>query len=403
MSLLLWPLEMIAACEGRSRSIRSVVMESTGLSAAHLSQSGMSIRNAKRLRQVKQHVSEHSRRVLGLKGYDSDEVEKILASCPDTPLAGMVYRLGQASPAQLDLAISFAARVDRLGCSAVESVEADALTTYKLALDAFLEEELSCYPDPEARGEFDKLRVSVLAGGDWADLLGPTEAVAEYTLLSVLAAVDADWGARYFGKLRPAPTLLWLAPRFHPDFDPENSKGIKRDVLSRPVGNLLRLMWILAKRGTSKHRAWPDTAPGPSLLARDVAHEATSDVLIRKWSAGVKPATLDQLAEVWQSLCSNLSDGLTYELPLPWIAVALWMERALIRRRAGSGKPETVLFLSDTAYLRVWAGHRERWSAQLPEPGDHTWPERLLAQSAWPEWMRSSQSGGRDSSPRDCQ
>lgn len=397
------PLDMLAACEGRSRSVRSVVAASTGLSPAHLSQSGLAIKSAKRAQSIQEQTRNQTRRQLAAKDYSPDEVDQILAEQPDTLFAGLAYRLGQAAPAPLGLAMQFGARVDRLIASAAEFVAVSEMEPYKALLLDYLQEEMACCVHPDMRVELNQSQAAVSAATDWAALEAPTSHLIERLLLAVLAAVDVEWGARYFGGLSPTPTFLWLSPRFHPDFNPENPKRLKHGVVSRPIGNLLRLMWTVAKRGTSKQEAWPTKPPGPSGLARDIASENIGDGLIRKWSTGAKPATLDQLAEVWKSLCESLSGSLHYELPLPWIVTALWMERALVKRQPDTSLPRTVIFLSDVGYQAAWKGHRRRWAAHLHEPGDRPWPEWLLAYSSWPDWMRPSQSSGRESSPRDCQ
>jgi hypothetical protein len=383
---------MVAACEGRSKSVRSIVGSATGLSPAHLSQSGIAVKSAKRAQSIPEHARNQSRQKLCLKGYSPDEIDQILAEHPDTLFAGMVYRLGQAAPAPLKLAKQFGARVDRLITSAAEFAAASEMEPYKALLLEFLQEEVECCAHPDMCVELTQSQEAVSAATDWAALEAPTSHLTDRLLLAVLAAVDVEWSARYFGGLTPTPTFLWLSPRFHPDFDEQNSKGLKRDIVSRPIGNLLRLMWTLAKRGTSKQEAWPTKPPGPSELARDIASENIGDGLIRKWSTGASPAKFDQLGGVWKCLCENLSGGLHYELPVPWIVVALWMERALVKRNPDASLPRTVVFLSDIAYQAAWDGHRTRWSAHLPKPGDRPWPEWLLAYSSWPDWMRSSQS-----------
>lgn len=397
------PLDMLAACEGRSRSIRSIVSAATGLSEAHLSQNGLAVKSPKRAQSIQERKRTQARRQLTAKDYSPEEIDGILAAHPDTPLAGLVYLLGQARPAPLELAIRFAARVDQLVEGAANAVVTDAVESYKALLLEFLREELPCYRSSDAQAELTELQQTVSAAADWEALHAPTNVLVEYLFLAVLAAVDVEWGARYFGGLTPTPTLLWMSPRFHPDFDRQNSKGLKRDVVARPVGNLLRLMWTFAKRGSSKRGVWPAEPPGPSKLASDIASEDVSEGLIRKWSTGAKPASLDQMVDVWNSLCHSLSGGPAYEIPVPWIVTALWMERTLVKRMPGSSIPRQVVFPSHTTYQTTWTGHRNRWSAQLPKPGDRPWAEWLLTYSSWPDWMRSRQSTGRESSPRDCQ
>jgi hypothetical protein len=395
------PLEILIACEGRSRSLRSAVSESTGLSAAHISKNGLRTQHEKRAQRVATHQLKKEREALARKGYSAEEIETLLKNAPDTIFAALVYRFGQTSSAPLEAAQRYARRIDELIEAAAQAAADDAPQTYRECLAGFLEEERCGYTDPDVRRQLDEFRRDVLAADRWDDLTESTDLLIEYALLAFLAAVDVEWGAQYFQRLTPTPTFLWLAPRFHPDFSPDNP--MKKEVVSRPVGNLLRLMWAITKRRASSTAEWPTKPPGPTQLAKDIACADIGDGLIRKWSTGAKPISMDQLAEIWTSLCANLFDGETVPVPLPWIMVALWMERALVKRAPSSTKPRGVTFLPDTSYRTIWNRHREQWSAHLPEPGALPWPEWIMAYSSRPDWMRSSQSSGRESSPRDCQ
>lgn len=381
--LQLFPVEIMAACEGKS--VKSVLAESTGLSPAHLSTSGLVVKSSKKLEQVGFHAQAHAHKSLKSKGYSDNEVREQIAACPETALAGLAYRLGHAGTEPLQLAMEFGARLDRLALHAIQCAELGDRSAYQKLVVEFLDEERTSTRAEEGRVELLQLQQQVLSAADWANLHKPTDQVIQHLLLAMLAAVDVEWGARYFGRLSPTPTFFWLTPRFHPDFDALNSKRLERNVVARPVGKLLKLLWAVMKRGASKQGEWPAEPPGPSLLARDIAHVPTNDGVIRKWSSGAKPLRFDQAAELWTSLDENLLGGEAFELPVPWIAVALWMEQALIRPMANSSKAGTVIILSDSAYQHVWAAHRARWATHLPKPGNLPWPEWLVAQSSWPE------------------
>lgn len=397
------PLDMIAALRGRSTN--SFLAEATGLSPAHLSSSGLEIKNQKRQVRFREHLLDRTRSGLAANGWSPDEIEQYVAACPETVLAGLAYNLVHAGPAPLPLAVSVCARLDRLVLDAHRCVESGDLSAYQCLLIEFLDEEGLYVENPQYSADISEIRRTILSATDWASLQGPSDALAQHVLFAVLAAIDVEWGASYFGGLTPTPTFLWLMPRFHPDFDRSNSKGLKRNVVTRPVAKLFDLLWALTKRGTSRNAMWPSNAPGPSELAKDIAHESIDDGVIRKWTNGAKPIRFDKVIEVWESLTENLSGGGTFAPPVPWIAVALWMERALLKGavKPNSAIPKTVLIPSDIAYKAVWAMHRKRWADKLPEPGNHPWPGWLLAQSSWPDWMRSSQSSGRPPLPRDCQ
>jgi len=397
------PLGMSAAWQGKS--IDSLLAEMTGLSPAHLSSSGLEIKNQKRRDRVLEHVLAHSRSALAAKGWSQDEIEQYTAACPKTALAGLAYHLVHARHAPLSLAVSVCARLDRLVLDAHRCVESGDLSAYQCQLIEFLDEEGLYVENPQYSADISEIRRTLLSATDWASLQGPSDALAQHVLFAVLAAIDVEWGANYFGPLTPTPTLLWLMPQFHPDFDRSNSKGLKRNVVIRPVAKLFDLLWALAKGGTSRNAVWPSNAPGPSELAKDIAHESIDDGVIRKWTNGAKPIPFDKVIKVWERLTENLSGGGTFAPPVPWIAVALWMERALLKGavKPNSAIPKTVLIPSDIAYKAIWAMHRKRWADKLPEPGNHPWPGWLHAQSSWPDWMRFSQSSGRPPSPRDCQ
>ncbi len=400
-ALLSLPLDVFAACEGQS--VQSFLSDITGLSPAHMSTRGLAVKSSKRLDRVAKHVRDYARQSLEAKGYLEGDVDQLLEECPQTPLAGLVHRLGQALPKPLELAMEVGSRIDKLAFDAMRAAEGNALEVYRELLLQYLDEELPFYGDDAYRAEILELRREMSMAVNWSDLQSASDSVAQYALLATLSAVDAEWCAHYFRRLAPTPTFPWLFPRFHADFDASNSKGLKRNIVDRPVGRVLDLLWSIAKRGTNKQQVWPDAPPGASLLARDIAHEMIGDGDIRKWSCGARPLLLDQMVELWASLTQNLSNGNCIDLPIPWMAVALWMERAHVRRRPKSSKPETVIVLSDTSYRAIWLSQRTRWKDQLPEPGDLPWPGWLLAQSSGPDWLRSIQSSGLPSSPRDCQ
>jgi hypothetical protein len=400
-TLLHLPLEMFAACEGKS--VKSFLADLTGLSPPHLSTRGLDIKSPKRVDRVVEHVREHTRRGLEDKGYPQGDIDELIEACPHTPLAGLVYRLGQALPRPLELAMEVGSRLDKLAVEAVQAMEHNALKVYRDLLLQYLDEELLFHGGDEYGAEMLELRRAVSTAVNWSGLQTPSDSVAQYALLATLSAVDVEWSAHYFSSLTPTPTFPWLFPRFHSDFEPSNSKGLKRGIVARPVGRVLELLWTIAKRGTNKQRVWPYAPPGALVLAQDIAQERIGDGDIRKWSCGARPIELGEMVELWASLTQNLSNGRCADLPVPWMAVALWMERALVRRRPNSSKPGTVILLSDTSYRAIWTSQRKRWKDQLPEPGDCPWPGWLSAQSSWPDWLRSSQSSGRPSSPRDCQ
>lgn len=380
-ALLLFPFDVMAACEGMS--LRSFMSRNTGLSPAHLSQEGFNVKGARRLERISEHSQRVAREHLRDGGYSELEVDQLLAVHPKTPLAGFAYRLGQASPVQLAHAIVYCARVDRLAADVLAHIEGGDFESCKHVLADFLAYEAQVYASEELRHEVLGLRQAILEAREWQALVKPSATAASYALMAALAAVDVEWGARYLGRLQPVPTFFWMQPKFHPDFDPTNSKGLKRDVVARPTRHLFELLWAVAKRGTGR-KEWPTEKPGPKELTQDIAHESTSDLVVRKWVSGAKPLRFDQAVELWRSLTTNLSGEGCLEVPVPWISLALWMERSLVRKKPGSSLAGTVIVLCHESYGNIWEGHRRRWADRLPAPADLPWPEWLRAQSSSP-------------------
>jgi hypothetical protein len=211
-TLLSLPLDVFAVCEGKS--VRSFLSDLTGLSPAHVSTRGLDVKSPKRFDRIAEHVRKHTRRNLEAKGYLQSDIEQLSKACPQTPLAGLVYHLGQASPRPPELAMEVGSRIDKLALEAIRATEANSLQAYRELLLEYLDEELFFHVDDEHDAEVRELRRVVSAAADWSGLQSPSDSIAQYALLATLSAVDVEWGAFYFRSLTPTPTFLWLFPGF---------------------------------------------------------------------------------------------------------------------------------------------------------------------------------------------
>ncbi len=395
------PLSFVSALAGRS--VKSLLSDATGLSLAHLSSKGLRVASRNREREVERHVHEKARAAFMQAGLSQAEADAVLARRPETAWAVFVFDLEFVTGLPLSLSAACALGLDELAARAIRALEGADVEAYRAVLEAALREDPDNIDAPQPDPGFADLSNAIGAATGWPALVAPTNLLVDYKLLSLLAALDVEWGARYFESMAPTPTLPWLFPRFHPDFDETNSRELKRDVVARPIRSLLQLMWMLPRSRVGQTLAWPDRFPGPSEFARDVARETLTDATVRKMFAGVRRLRLDEVLDLWTALCRALGDGIERPPPWLWVMVGLLMEERFLENVPGGTRPGTIAIPSEAAYRRMWDNHRRRWADSLPPAGVRTWPAWLLAQSSSPPWLRSSQSSGRSSSPRDCQ
>jgi hypothetical protein len=402
MNFLLCGIGMTAACEGLS--VKSALSKFTTLSPAHLSTRGLQIKSPKRQREVTAAGEKVMRERLIWAGYTAPEIDALCARRPVSPLAALTSSMGIGIPNELALTTAFASRLDALGQEALAYLETHDLPAYRKCLTRFIREEMNSHPNST---ELKHLLIDMqreLDSDGIATVRRSTDRVLDYALHALLSALDLEWSTQYFHTMQPTPTLHWLFPRFHPDFSPTGSIKIKRDLVSHPNSHLLTLCWLVVRRALAKTNRWQAKAPGPAELTRAIGVEEITEGQVRKLTTGQQKLTLSKAIAIWDGLCQALPADRPIPAPMPWMFFGIWMQTQHVHTRRENGKKHwTVVILDEPKYKALWRAHREHWSSQLPQPGTMPWPEWLLAQSSWSDWMRPVQSSGLSSSPRDCQ
>jgi hypothetical protein len=391
-----------AACEGLS--VKSYLSKITTLSAAHISTQGLHIKNPKRQREVMEAMRSRFRNQLTDAGFSELKIESFEARRPTTPLAVLAFELGIGMPNELRLTTAYAERLDALAKAALTSLEARDLQAYRACLAKFMENEANEPHTPTTHLSLvNKLR-SQLVADDMASLHHATGQVLAYALLAFLAAIDLEWLAHYATWLRPTPTFHWLLPRLNPDFDPALPMKAMRNLVAPPARHLLTLCSVVTQCAMSKNRYWPKGPPGPTDLTHLIGLPEVTEPMIRKIITGQKKITLSQAVDCWRGMLQTLPEREHFDPPMPWLVFALWSQEMHVKRhRIGQVTERKIEVLDEHDYKAIWGAHLQRWADHLPPPGEHPWPEWMLAQSSWLPWMQSSQSSGRSSSPRDCQ
>jgi hypothetical protein len=403
LNFLAFSIGLGAACEGLS--VKSALSKFTKLSPAHISTQGLLVKNPKRQRAMMAAGPNMLRDELTRGAYTEPEIDAIFARRPATPLAALAFDLGLGMPNELPLATAYAARLDALAQEALACLEAHDLPAYSTCLTRFIDDEANLGQTTAALLALLSDVQAPMASHDMASLRTGTDRVLNYALLAFLAAVDLEWSTQYAARMTPTPTFHWLAPRFHPEFDPAGTTKIKRDLVSHPIRHLLTLCWLLTQHGHSKHKShWEEMPPGPAELTQAIGLPDVSDVQIRKLTTGQRKCTLKLAMTLWEGLCQGIPADRSFAAPMPWMIFSIWMQTQHVHTwREEGNKRWKVVILSEPEYKVIWQAHRARWAAQLPQPGTLPWPEWLLAQSSWSDWMRPSQSSGLSPSPRDCQ
>lgn len=404
-SLALLPMAINASAE--NKSLQSYISHASGLSPAHISTQGLSIKRSSKLDRVHQDLTAKGLRNLTRAGVSQTESKVFLESLPKTPLSAFVATISRHIKIQLPFASSFAAMLDDCCIAAEGSLSSGDLNAYRIQLSEIVDRFLNAVgmADDSGLAQARKMTEAITYAQDWHALKDVTDAHFEDMYIALLCAIDVEWTAHYFPGMKPSPTFHWLFPRVHPDMDPQNSKRIKRNVIVHPTRKLLEFCWAIASYFGSARGCWPKKAPQPKEIARDCGLAPKKDTRLRKLMSGLAHATEDEIIEYWdgmfEHLGANAPDGKTLA-PAPWIILTLWMQQTLIKSNAAD-KSTTVFVQSSESYVALWDRLRSLWSDRLPQPGTTPWPAWMSVQSPRPDWVPSSQSSGRSSSPRDCQ
>lgn len=232
----------------------------------------------------------------------------------------------------------------------------------------------------------------------WCDALAHLNLAFDELLLEVFAAFDAECSAQFFSAMQPRPLLLSLAARINPVWDIDNAAHLKRNRVFRPSRRLLELLHSIMH--CHLHGRWPDAVPG----RKDIADACGwSETVIGNFIDGTKKLTLANCEVMWNQ-SFTICKGNEAEPPLfpkYLAAIALSLEGLLVRQTKQYKLKEWFL-LDEDSYRSRWEFHR----LQLPNAeitGSGMWPDWLTNQSLSSEFVRSSQSSGRSSSPRECQ
>lgn len=403
--LYLLPLSMGASAA--RQKLKSHISSVTGLSPAHVSTQGLKVKRSGKIDRLRKRQEANAIRTLTESGLTASDARDLLDGLPSTPLAGFVATISGSTKIQLPLASAFAAMLDESCVAAGSCLDASDLDSYKDHLSEAAERLRKAVGlgDDSGHQRTLKMEEAISSSRDWTALKDVTKALIEDMCIALICAIDVEWTAHYLPGVKASPTFHWLFPRVHPDMDPTNSKRLKRNVIVHPTRKLLEFCWAIASHSCSRRQGWPKKPPRPKDIARDSGLEPNEDGRIRKLMSGSAHASVDEIIRYWDGMFEHLDAKAPRGevlAPVPWIILALWMERTFIQNDK-SDMSTTVFVQSGESYAALWDRMRSLWNERLPRPGNDSWPAWMTVQPSRPDWAPSFQSSGLSSSPRDCQ
>lgn len=395
------PIHLLARLAGKS--VNSFLAAATGVSLARLSEGNLANIQQSTIDRGRKKVSETLKAKTLRNGCSPEDFDRLVTT-PTITSTGTVAlwltfiesldpwnRMGLTHTRNIALAF------DELLVALIRSAQADDFQVFKDTLGGFF----SCADLTSKHLKLDRSssRLSAVArASNWHDALVHLNLSFDDLLLDVFAALDAEWSGQFFPAMEPRPLLLYLAPRINPVWDIGNAAHLKRNRIFRPTRRLLELLHSVMQchlRGR-----WPESVPGRKDISDACGLDENS---IGSFFDGTKKLSLGNCEAIWDG-SFMLLNGKKSEPPLfprPLAAIALSLEGLLVKQTKQYKLKELVL-LDEDSYIRRWENHR----LQLPTPekaGSGKWPDWLTNQSLSSEFVRSSQSSGRSSSPRECQ
>lgn len=395
------PVHLLARLKGESA--KAFLAGATGVSLARISEGKLSaIQESTIVRGQKKLISTFKTKALQ-QGYSSEDFDR-LVTVPTRTSTGSVSLwvafIESLDPWQrweLTLTRHTALALDELLVGLILATKSVDFQKFKDSLKVFC----SVIATTPTTSNPDLSRLNLWAASrasDWDEAFAHVNLAFDELFLEIFAALDAECSSQYFPAMEPRPLLLALATRINPDWNIDNAAHLKRNRIFRPSRRLLEMLHSVMY--CHLHGCWPEALPG----RKDIADACGwSEMAIGNFFDGTKKLTLANCEVIWDQ-SFKIARGSRTEPPLfprHLAFIALSLEKLLVRQTKQYKLKELIL-LDEAFYSSRWESHRQK----LPTPdrtGVGKWPDWLTNQPLSSEFVRSSQSSGRSSSPRECQ
>jgi hypothetical protein len=365
------------------KSFGSFLQHATGLSRSRIKATRLASLRASTVARARQSSLDQGRAAAIKNGWAGEAFDESVATAPTlhtgepAPLAQWLHFSQVSEFAPLPLSIAYALEIDEFLAALSLHVAADDPLAFRDAVLEFLAFEVVVDSSDQAGAVMDDW----LTRTSWAAIDAPFKEANDSLILHLYAAIDVEWGGRYFQTLAPAPVFLWVAPRMSPDLDLAKPPKRLRNLVHRPVRRFLEVGYAYAE--FVYFGKWPKAAPGRSALAGAMGLD---DVDIGNFFDGTRKLGFTEVQTYWQTMVSQdtyqakRKGFLAFPTMLATIAI-VWQE-LMVKTGKGS-KFKSAIVLDEDEYRRRWQLHRDRWATELGA-GEKDWPEWLTDQSLLP-------------------
>ena len=381
-------LPVVYNAAAMKRSVRASLSLVLGISKSHIAKGGLATLKPKMQAKAQASALAYAKAQALKNGWPQAEFEAVQASIPRlangnaAPWASWVHVIQNIDCAPLPLTVALALERDEFVDVLVQALIDDDPTAFR---DAVLEAIVEDITEDPTNADFD-----LLDAWDglvtWEEIKDPFQSLTQVLMVDFIAALDAEWGARYLASLEPQPIFLWVAPRMNPKTS-EVTEAQRRNAIFRPVRRLLELAHALLEHAYLGK--WPKAPPGRMAISADAGLE---DYIVGDLFDGTRRLGFEEFQDYWLEMCrqprfQRKRKGFMF-LPSVLAYVAIAFEATLVETGRGM-KLLSAILLDEVDYRGRWSYRRERWKQQLAEANDASkplqpWPEWLLSQSILP-------------------
>ena len=379
---VLTQLPTVFAAAAMKRTLTSSLSEVLGLSPTHVSNGGLATLKPNKQKKVLENALAFGKAQALKNGWSEEDFQRTQDTLPrlangfGAPLASWLHYMQSPELIPLPLSIALALEMDELLDVLQEAVREDDPVEFRDAVLEAIMEDVTENP-----AEADAAMVEAWSGTEsWDDITDHFVALIQVLMVSLFAAIDVEWGSRYFRSFEPRPVFLWVAPRMNPSLA-QAGKTSKRNRTFRPTRRLLELSFAVAQYaylGT-----WSDSPPGRSMIAAAFKLE---DYVVGNLFDGTRKLGFAEFQSCWERMCKQPTwqtkrAGMMVT-PTVLANIALGMEAVLVET---GPKMEflSALLLDEADYRGRWAYFRKRWANELAGNGAATAIEQ------WPGWLRA--------------
>ena len=363
-------------------SVSSAISEMSGVSKSHIANGGLGRLKPKKQEAVRETARERGLALAQKKGWSREEYDQVQSSAPRlvnddvASWASWIHVIQNSEHAPLPLVTALALERDEFIDFLARAFDANEPETFCGAVAELIVEEQTEHPE-DANHD---LLYQWGALTTWEGIAKPFADLTQFLLIDFLAALDSEWGARYFAPMEPQPVFLWVAPRLNPDWKEGQTKT--RNQVYRPIRRLLEFTYAIVERAYLD--TWPDAVPGRKTVAEAVG---LSDYLVGNLFDGTRKLGFEEFESFWESMCrqprlQRKRIGLA-SLPNVLVLVALSWNETLVRTGSGM-RLKSATLLDEADYRGRWKFYRELWATQLGpiQPADKE-------SDRWPGWLTS--------------